>query len=441
MPGIVGTRPRAETSIWDQEAVLKSFREWGIKEKHAKTVWRHLLKSLPPLEIDRLRENGKNYYSLSPLRRISLDRLLDAVPQNLAKLLDSHDFVYTTSQLEEAKISNDRTTTKLLIRLQSGKLVETVIMHYDQKVKLSRPRNTVCLSSQVGCKMACTFCATGTMGLFGNLHASEMIEQLIHASRVQPIRNVVFMGMGEPLDNYDNLILALQAMIDQSLFSLSPAHICVSTVGVIPNMTRLLSDMPGVKLALSLHAPTQELRKKIVPTSRSWPLDRLMSVLDDINSCGDRVMIEYILIRDVNDTLQCAHQLGQLLEGKDVMVNLIPYNPTDVSHDYKSPLPSQPALFETVIRTCYGIRTTVRRTMGQDIDGACGQLVIQKGKGAKLTCTPDMEDLFSQNSSRGPMKGDQETLQSSFRVDPSHLIFVFIIALVGALVYRHSPLH
>jgi adenine C2-methylase RlmN of 23S rRNA A2503 and tRNA A37 len=151
---------------------------------------------------------------------------------------------------------------------------QTVIMRYWK-------RATVCISSQVGCRMACRFCSTGTMGLLGHLTAGEMCEQLLHASDVAPIRNVVFMGMGEPLDNYEELLGAVRAMVDPGRFGLSPAKVTVSTVGMVPRIRALARDVPGVRLALSLHAPTQELRCKIVPTARSWPLHSLMAAVDD----------------------------------------------------------------------------------------------------------------------------------------------------------------
>ena len=193
--------------------------------------------------------------------------------------------------------------------------------------------------------MGCTFCATGTMGLTSNLFAGEILEQLYHANQVCKIRNVVFMGMGEPLDNYNAVITAIRGMTDVKRFSLGYGQISVSTVGVAPRMRQLADDAPAVNLALSLHAPNQTLRTEIVPSSKAWHIDKIIEALDYFIQCQNAVsrrqkntLIEYVLIKDVNDSDEAAHQLGKLLEGRAVLLNVIPYNPTDVPYDYKPPL-------------------------------------------------------------------------------------------------------
>lgn len=233
------------------------------------------------------------------------------------------------------------------------------------------------------------------MGIKGNLTSGEIIEQLIHANTIDVINNVVFMGMGEPLDNYDNLLLALKAMTDVKRFGLASHKICVSTVGVVPRMLQLTVDFPSVSLALSLHAPNQETRLKIVPTAKAYPIEKIINAMESHLQLGKRVMIEYILLKDVNDNTSMAIELGNLLKGKNVIINLIPYNPTDVDTDFTSPSKETIDNFEQILINDFKLITTVRRTMGQDIDSACGQLVINhnnnnNNKSIKIT---DIEDI------------------------------------------------
>jgi adenine C2-methylase RlmN of 23S rRNA A2503 and tRNA A37 len=182
--------------------------------------------------------------------------------------------------------------------------------------------------------------------LLSNLTAGEILEQLWHANQIEPIRNVVFMGMGEPLDNYDAVVEAIHGMVDVQRFSLAMAHVCISTVGVVNRLRTLARDAPGVSLALSLHAPNQTLRQQIVPTSKAWPLDKIMAAVDAYladmaylhpRAKPPRTMIEYVLIDGVNDSLDNADELGRLLKDRPFHVNVIPYNPTDVPHDYRRP--------------------------------------------------------------------------------------------------------
>ena len=258
---------------------------------------------------------------------------------------EGSDFTSFTSKVVETIGNSRQDTTKLLIELQDGHQVESVIIRH-------RHYSTLCVSSQIGCGMGCKFCATGTMGIIGDLTAGEIIEQYVIANSITPIRNVVFMGMGEPLNNYENVRAAISSLIDPgSVFSLSPRHITVSTVGVIKYMYKLTEDLPSVNLALSLHAPDQETRLKIVPTAGANKIDTLMNGIDNhiknskknhkLKTRKLTVMMEYILIKDVNDTTWHAHALGKLLHKRknDILLNLIPYNPTAAgeSEGYKQP--------------------------------------------------------------------------------------------------------
>nr|XP_024393400.1 uncharacterized protein LOC112290851 isoform X2 [Physcomitrium patens]XP_024393401.1 uncharacterized protein LOC112290851 isoform X2 [Physcomitrium patens] len=309
-------------------------------------------------------------------------------------------FKTLTSQVKDQETSADGTTTKLLIQLQGGQSVEAVIMRHDAGAgkyaggpRQGGSRATLCVSSQVGCQMGCTFCATGTMGLKGNLSAGEIVEQLVHASQVTPIRNIVFMGMGEPLNNYKSVVEGIQIMTGRC-FGLSPSHITVSTVGVIPRILSIANDLPGVNLALSLHAPTQELRCQIVPTAKAYPLHKLMAALNSYQTISRRrVLVEYVMLAGINDSDEVAHQLGTLLKDHNVTLNLIPYNPA-TSSDYKPTSQEDLTRFQKILRGVHGVRTTIRQEMGQDIAGACGQLVISQSvkQSPKLT---DIEDMCS----------------------------------------------
>jgi adenine C2-methylase RlmN of 23S rRNA A2503 and tRNA A37 len=283
-------------------------------------------------------------------------------------------------------------------------------------------RNTLCVSSQVGCKMGCTFCATGTLGELGNLTSGEILEQVAHARRFAAakgngetdavafraaeasaaVTNVVFMGMGEPLNNYDAVCASLGLLSDARGFAVAPSRVTVSTVGVVPKMLALARDSPEVRLALSLHAPNQALREKIVPTATAYPLPKIMAALDAYLAAGTRArtraMIEYCVLGGVNDEEAHAFELGELLRGRDVIVNLIPFNPTDTPMGHTPPTrEAVQAMAAVLAGPPFGLRTTVRKEMGQDIAGACGQLALDKG-GARRSFAAggaggDLEDL------------------------------------------------
>lgn len=232
--------------------------------------------------------------------------------------------------------------------------------------------------------MGCRFCATGTLGLRGHLMAGEILEQLVHAHQIEPITNVVFMGMGEPLDNYDAVVAAVKMMTDRRVFGLAESRVTVSTVGVIHRIKQMTKELPHTKIAFSLHAPTQDLRLKIVPTASAFKLPQLMEAIH-FHSLGGkrRVLIEYCVLAGVNDSEEVAHQTGALLKPLNCLLNLIPYNPTEVDDGYSAPSNETVMRFRDIVFNEYGIFTTVRKEMGQDIAGACGQLAINGGQGVK----------------------------------------------------------
>jgi len=310
------------------------------------------------------------------------------IPEKIKAPLKS-EFAYCTSTLVKSVQSTVDGTIKMLIRLQDGGEVEAVLIHHSGEAEHPEQRqadrcgqrDTLCISSQVGCRLGCTFCATGTMGLQGNLWAGEIQEQLVHALSLRPVSNVVFMGMGEPLENFEGVTHAIRGLVDPFRFGLAPSGITVSTVGIIHNMRRLMDELPKIKLAVSLHAPTQELREQIVPIAKTFKMDALMEVVDEyaaaITGEGRRkgmVMVSYVLLEGVNDSPDCACQLRDLVVDRPVIVNLIPYNPFDGNeHNYRTPSADRVDAFLQVLVSA-GVRVFERRHHGRDIAAACGQL-------------------------------------------------------------------
>ncbi len=301
------------------------------------------------------------------------------------------DFLPTLLRPAQARVADDGRTVKQAWRLHDGALVESVLMRYPDRV-------TICVSSQAGCGMNCPFCATGQGGLTRNLSTAEIVEQVVAAARAlrhgqlaggdvaeqaSPLRvsNVVFMGMGEPLANYRRLLGALRRLTDPTPdgLGMSARGLTVSTVGLVPAIDRLAGEGLPVTLALSLHAPDDELRDELVPVNTRWPVaEALDAAYRYFAATGRRVSIEYALIRDVNDQAWRADLLGELLAargrtgGSWVHVNPIPLNPTPGSR-WTASRPGVQQQFVERLRA-HGIPTTVRDTRGREIDGACGQL-------------------------------------------------------------------
>ncbi len=269
-------------------------------------------------------------------------------------------------------------TQKMLWRAFDGTLIESVLMRYPDRV-------TMCVSSQAGCGMNCPFCATGQQGLTRNMSAGEIVEQVVAGARALGrgevpggtgrVSNIVFMGMGEPLANYRAVLGAVRRLTDDSPngLGISQRSITVSTVGLAPAMRKLTDEGPAVTLAVSLHAPDDELRDTLVPVNTRW---KIAEVLDEAwayaERTGRRVSIEYALIRDINDQAWRADALGELLRGRLAHVNLIPLNPTPGSK-WTASRPQDEREFVRRLQA-HGVPVTVRDTRGQDIDGACGQL-------------------------------------------------------------------
>lgn len=262
-------------------------------------------------------------------------------------------------------------TTKYLFRLHDGQKVESVLMRHDYG-------NSVCVTTQVGCRMGCTFCASTFGGLVRNLTAGEIVDQIVMMQEDLPegerIGHVVLMGSGEPLENYDHVLKAVRLMHDPDGLNIGYRHITVSTSGIVPAMRKLAEEGLPMTLALSLHAPNDELRRQLMPVARIWPVEE---VLDAARAYGEktgrRVTYEYILIDGVNDNPEQAVELGALLKGSLAHVNLIPMNPVSERPQYQRPGLDRINRFKEILESS-GVTTTVRREMGGDIDAACGQL-------------------------------------------------------------------
>ena len=295
-------------------------------------------------------------------------------------------------------VCDNGTTRKTLWRTFDGAVVESVLMRYPRRADKA-DRVTMCVSSQAGCGMACPFCATGQAGLTRNLSTAEIVGQVVAGARLLAsgavpggtgrVSNVVFMGMGEPLANYGAVIGAVRRMTDPvpDGIGISQRSVTVSTVGLVPAIGRLAAEGLSVTLAVSLHAPDDELRDTLVPVNRRW---KVAEVLDAAwgyaAATGRRVSIEYALIRDINDQAWRADQLGSLLAGHLSHVNLIPLNPTPGSKWTASRAEDQREFVRRL--EAHGVPVTVRDTRGREIDGACGQLAASVSPGGKAPRHP-----------------------------------------------------
>jgi 23S rRNA (adenine2503-C2)-methyltransferase len=267
--------------------------------------------------------------------------------------------------------SKDGQTQKVLFQLPDGQTIETVLMRYEK-------RRTLCISTQAGCAMGCVFCATGQMGFFRHLSAGEIVAQVIHFARElaqtgEHVTNIVMMGMGEPLHNYQNTLTAVDRLTDETGFNLGARKITISTVGLVPAIRRYADEQRQTPLAVSLHAATDEERDKLIPVNRRWPIADVIDACHYyIEKTGRRLTFEWALIAHENDTVEQARALGQLLQGMLCHVNLIPLNPTAGYGGLPSSRERVAAFQAELAR--YGVSSTVRVRRGIDIQAGCGQL-------------------------------------------------------------------
>lgn len=280
---------------------------------------------------------------------------------------------FTLPIIELAHESSDQ-TVKFLIKLKDGERVESVLIPFQSKY-------TLCLSTQVGCAMKCSFCFTGTQGLKRHLETSEIIGQFILAwnwlKKNRPddhqLKNIVYMGQGEPLHNFDAVKKASEIFLDQHGMSLGAQKITVSTAGYLPGLKRWNEEMPGVNLALSLHSVIEEKRNKLIPINQRYPLTEVMDYIDSIPLARKQYIIyEYLLIKDFNDTALDAEATGEFLKGKQAIINLIPFNPFPGS-EFQRSTDESILQFQKIIES-YKLPALIRTTKGDDILAACGQL-------------------------------------------------------------------
>ena len=291
------------------------------------------------------------------------------LPATLRDRLSERFFLDPFSVL--ARESDEEGTEKVLLGLADGTSIEAVLIREED-------RRTVCISTQVGCPVGCTFCATGQMGFVRNLSAGEIAGQVLHFARSlkekgERVTHMVVMGMGEPLLNYEATLKALLNLNDARGFGLGARRITISTVGVVPGILRLAQEGRQFNLAISLHAPDDELRAELVPLAANWPIAQVLSAAEAYSlATGRRVTFEYVLLGGVNDSLKHARKLATLLRGKLAHVNLIPFNPAP-GLPFRRPEEGQVELFRQEL-LAQGIDVTVRRSRGVKIQAGCGQL-------------------------------------------------------------------
>jgi 23S rRNA (adenine2503-C2)-methyltransferase len=320
---------------------------WGLSLVHAARLWNYLYYECVD-SFDAMRELPGRLRA-----RLATECVLGVLP--VARELHS----------------SDGFTRKFLLSLVDGAKIETVLMRFTGRV-------TACVSSQVGCAMGCVFCATGQMGFKRNLTAGEIVAQALHVQRIlrvsgDRLRNLVLMGMGEPLHNYDAVMKAADILRDSSGLALGARKITLSTVGVVPNIIRMADEARPMHLAVSLHAATAAERAALVPVAKRWPLDELIAACRYyVQKLDRRIFFEWALIEGKNDSTEQAHAVGQLLKGMQAQVNLIPLNPTS-GYDGEPGRVEAAKQFQAILAE-YALPSTVRQRRGIDIAAGCGQL-------------------------------------------------------------------
>jgi 23S rRNA (adenine2503-C2)-methyltransferase len=339
---------------FDHQKLVEWLKEHGEKEFHAKQILNWI-------------------YQKGVLSWDKMSNLSQALREKLAKHIR-----LPVLELVRYTESSDQETVKFLWRLRDGNLVESVLI-------LSGTRRTVCVSSQVGCPAKCAFCASGQQGFFRNLRPTEIVEQILQingwlSEKGEKVSHIVYMGMGEPLKNYESVVASINILSHPDFCNISQRRMTVSTVGVVEGIKRLSKEGLKVNLVLSLHAPNQHIRKKIIPYARKYPLEDILAAMDEYAQKTKRdITFEYTLLAGINDHPDHAHELAHLLKGKQCTVNLIPYNPVPGLR-LKRPEKKTIKQFRSVL---YGshIVNTCRYTKGDDISAACGQLALQEREG------------------------------------------------------------
>lgn len=330
----------------------------GVVKHHAKALW-------SAIHRDHATDPGSLEF-LPPLKRWAA-----------ANVGEGKRFFIERPVQDQEIHSSDGLTRKYLLRLADGQVIETVLMGYEG-------RFTACLSSQAGCAMGCVFCATGQMGFVRHLTVGEIVAQVCHVRRAlaeshphRRLRNIVLMGMGEPLHNYDSVMKAMDIVSDTRGASVGPSRISISTVGLVPSILRMAEEKRPYRLAVSLHGSTEEERSALVPTSKKWNLELLIKTCRSYcETTGRRIFFEWTLIAGQNDSPETARRLAALLDGIDSHVNIIPLNPTN---GYEGAASESGVEFQRIIRES-GIPCTFRQRRGIDVAAGCGMLKAEKQK-------------------------------------------------------------
>ena len=334
--------------------------------------------------LDLLKQNNQKPFRYEQIKNAIYKNFItdfdkiETISKDLRSLLNENCFLNSLEVDIQQTSSNDQ-TTKILFKTQVWEFIESVIMRH------LTWRITLCVSCQVWCPMKCSFCATWKLWLKRNLESYEIIEQIMYAAKIineewNILRNVVYMWMWEPFLNYDNVKYSINNITDQKKLNLANRRITVSTCWIIPGINKFTSDFPQTSLAISLHAPNDKVRSSIMPVDETYPIAALMKSLDDyVEVTNKRIFYEYIMINWVNDDIKLAHELWKLLEWKLAHVNFIPYNPWEGTGwiDYLATPRFIIEKFQTILNH-YWVVSTIRMTMWDDIDAACGQLANKK---------------------------------------------------------------
>lgn len=307
-------------------------------------------------------------------KRVSSIEEMSNLPKDLKASLSEH-FDFTTLSERKKQVASDG-TTKFLFELADGNLIETVLMRHNYGC-------SVCVTTQVGCRIGCKFCASTLSGLKRNLEAGEIVAQVLrvqqHLDEIgERVSHIVVMGIGEPFENYDNLTQFIHIINNDKGLNIGARHITVSTSGIVPKIYDFANHHPQVSFAISLHAPNDELRTQLMPINRAYPLVKLLEAAKFyVEKTNRRITFEYGLIKNVNDTVECANQLADVLRGINCHVNLIPVNYVPERGFDRTPIEHIEQFEKTLKKR--GINATVRRELGSDIDAACGQLRAKEG--------------------------------------------------------------
>ena len=313
--------------------------------------------------------HGKQLFTWLYQKRVTDYSLITDIKKDMLDIIKKN---YSIERLKIVEVLNDKDVSKYLFELEDGEHIEAVLMRHDYG-------NSICISSQVGCNMGCRFCESGRRKKVRNLEVHEMVLQILMIEELinTRISHVVVMGIGEPFDNYDNLIKFFEIINNPFGLAIGARHITVSTCGLVPKILEFSNFPLQVNLAISLHAPNNEIRNKIMPINKVYPLEELIKAIREyLKKTNRRVTFEYILLKDVNDSCECAQELANLVKGINCYINLIPYNETNNLDFYRTNTVQIMKFYDILKKN--SINVTIRREFGGNISAACGQLRSKK---------------------------------------------------------------